>query len=1177
MPNPIDIKGLVLHNRAAGKPDFHDTAPLTADTIKSIKDPDGDAHEKTPTSVPSPFAQMDLVRAAFQNIIAPDNESFGGSNMDFKLVSGCFDVGEVFFNYERYKNDLRLVTWHRNNDLDALLNSSTAGHKRLGKALELFLEQDAATFNFAEMDSLTMLYYKNGIIGGLSPATLFYASANDLSFAKIEMTTDDVLFDNDYDHLYDRDAEYQLFWYALEKAMPDFRHKFRAIANYLRINLSILQTKNPTLYGRIIEMKAHKGEFTYYADAFETVNTQDGKVVSLLDFAIRRRKGTGIADPKDVKNDYRIATTVLPDEENLPMVLRHNHEGKSRTGARLECPFKIDFEGVPHHSLEDVVTREVPGVTSVRAPYFVISDFLEPYLMRMVYPIDTKRYFDGNNKNKKSEKGYLVPIKPLFFKYFTTNDLMGQVKGGKNMLDIEVISAVSVRVTLRVPIHGGESFTEYQRDYITTNFTDIKTPDETQNQGVLVENQFGLTIFPFLKTPAGLNADYRVLTVDRDIQGHTQSNAYNLAFYKNGSTGRLEATAKRERTQKKALVGETISVYVQQQNFDFLRVSNGIANGIIIPKMEDKSGTTKFRFAIDFGTTNTHIEYATGTAAPKALDITDADLQIGCLHDAAFKARDSSINGTNALSIFDAVKFFFHEKISDKGRFRFPQRTALMEDKKLDFGKTMFALSDFNIPFYYERYPEKGYAKVTTNLKWSDFDGTDVAPQKRVEAYLEHLLFMLRAKVLLNGGDIEATEITWFYPYSMTVGKVDKLEETWQTMSHKYFSAAVTPRKVSESLAPFFFFNKTTELKANTNTAACIDIGGGTSDIVVFNENSPVLLSSFRFAANSIFGDAFTEYGGALKNGFVRRYSEKVNELLTKNNLSELKVVSDSIASSEQSADIVAFFFSLENNYVIADKGITVSDTLPYKLSGLLENDSQLKLVFVVFYTALIYHIATLLKAKSIAQPRFISFSGNGSKVLNYITRNDTTLSNLTKIIIEKVYGTPYNSDGLNIVRTTSQPKEVTCKGGLMMQNDPFGNMDFDDLKAVLLGTEQPILTTDTAGFKTQFPTGTAAEPKKTVLYGAITSAVKQSVKKEVENFIDILFEIHEVFSFEDKLNVTFTKDIADLKADLKKDLIDGIDSGLEAHKNLTQPVAETLFFYPITQMLNRLANNIVP
>ena len=56
------------------------------------------ASEEPPTSIPSPFARFDLVRTAFAKL--SQSETLDGEPNDKRLVSECFDVGQIFFNYD---------------------------------------------------------------------------------------------------------------------------------------------------------------------------------------------------------------------------------------------------------------------------------------------------------------------------------------------------------------------------------------------------------------------------------------------------------------------------------------------------------------------------------------------------------------------------------------------------------------------------------------------------------------------------------------------------------------------------------------------------------------------------------------------------------------------------------------------------------------------------------------------------------------------------------------------------------------------------------------------------------------------------------------------------------------------------------------------------------------------
>ena len=51
----------------------------------------------------------------------------------------------------------------------------------------------------------------------------------------------------------------------------------------------------------------------------------------------------------------------------------------------------------------------------------------------------------------------------------------------------------------------------------------------------------------------------------------------------------------------------------------------------------------------------------------------------------------------------------------------------------------------------------------------------------------------------------------------------------------------------------------------------------------------------------------------------------------------------------------------------------------------LLSNDSSLKLLFIYFYSTIIYYVANLMKKNGLQKPRNVMFSGTGSKVLDIV------------------------------------------------------------------------------------------------------------------------------------------------------------------------------------------------
>ena len=152
--------------------------------IDSIPDPIDATNKYEITSIPSPFARMDLVKQAFK-IVAETN--LDGTTAYHKLVSDSLDVGQIFFNIEKYRKQVEIIVWDKTTDLADLLQSDNEAHQRLGKTYDTFLQQDAQEYNFNLMDCIYLLNYidpsshkEMDIIGATSPATLFFTTANDL-------------------------------------------------------------------------------------------------------------------------------------------------------------------------------------------------------------------------------------------------------------------------------------------------------------------------------------------------------------------------------------------------------------------------------------------------------------------------------------------------------------------------------------------------------------------------------------------------------------------------------------------------------------------------------------------------------------------------------------------------------------------------------------------------------------------------------------------------------------------------------------------------------------------------------------------------------------------------------------------------------------------------------------
>ncbi|MBL7837484.1 MAG: hypothetical protein JNM67_08210, partial [Bacteroidetes bacterium] len=186
--------------------------------IEAIKDPEGGSEISLPTAIPSPFARIDLVKTAFRNIAkspnlkayTKDGNVVSGKD-DEKLVSDALDLAEMLFNIDSIKDKIKIIVWDKDSEIEKLKSSSYNGHRQLAETLELYLDQDKESYNFDLLNRLYLVEYNHKIIGCTSPATLFFATANDLSHAQIKLTKNDVTFDDEYTPLYERDSEFQKY------------------------------------------------------------------------------------------------------------------------------------------------------------------------------------------------------------------------------------------------------------------------------------------------------------------------------------------------------------------------------------------------------------------------------------------------------------------------------------------------------------------------------------------------------------------------------------------------------------------------------------------------------------------------------------------------------------------------------------------------------------------------------------------------------------------------------------------------------------------------------------------------------------------------------------------------------------------------------------------------------
>ena len=1104
--------------------DWFECQPYDSKIINDIKDPDGADARKQITSIPSPFARVDLVKTAFAEVVNSGN--LDGDTIYHRMVSETLDVAEIFFNFNmpKIKDNFKIVSWNRQLGMESLLSQ----HKDVAETLEMFLKQDADAYNFGLWQNIYLLQYTGPdskemqIVGLTSPCTMFCSTANNHSaITKNIQFGQDCPFDMDFQPLYKRDENFIKYLYTFRANCDRFSSIFKELDDYMSFTFdNKLSNEMRTI---IRDLRGGANAF----DAYKELKFDAAQTVEILGYLFHT-KGVQTV----LNSDFELKSSITYGDNPLvlPCEIGNTYAHWRYTQDEWGCNHKA-----PYYDPIPINERTLPFDNN-RHPYLTISDLLEDTILEIpdsklerlpngttIGGFNRQWFFDGNrldgdNKVSADAVVTLLPVKPLFFEYFTTDELINGIDG-KQLISIYT-NAAGYRVVLRIPTRKG--FVEFERLYMNTR-------DVTNNKGCRTEldNSFAFALLPPVKARSDEESYYRI-ALSTDF-AHCKTTRMKL--FNNGKELSTEPIVRNDRAEH---VHVSQIIALDHQRFDFIQISDsthGDACGILLPRFRgQQSAGSTYRFAIDFGTTNTHIEYRIGKEKPRPFSISsdNSPMQYLC-------------NYTNKRYVLEAD--MLPSTIGNDSTFSYPTRTALAEPLNLNWQQPVKTMAHVNPAFTYEKRQTYAYTKVTTNLKWENADS------QRAKEYIRSLMLLIRSKVLVEGGSLENTRIAWFYPTAMTQFKQGKLEKEWIDAYRDYFGDNIKNlQPITESEAPYIAYKNANNVTDNVVT---VDIGGGTTDIVVVSNGKLQAISSFRFAADAIFGSGFTDGQGS-PNGIVNHFQKQIADVLENNGMNDLLDILNRLGEQGRSEDIASFLFSLHDNKTVQEKGI--SDKVDF--NAILRDDQDFKLSILLFYVAIIYHISRIMCVKGLPAPRIISFSGNGSKVLQSIG-SERTLNTLTRHIVELSFG----STGINgiEVNTTPHPKEQTCRGGL--QDDQPMEHDEAISKIVILKNRDALYGKDETY-------ATAIEEKE-----------KKLVVASVNEYLDFVKRLNQSFSFADQFGVS-KNSIQHLDGVCRRDLDEYLSKGIyrklnEMNEDTNEKVQETMFFYPLIGVISALNTEI--
>lgn len=1115
-----------LHN-SGGKndsTDWFDCQPYDSTIINDIKDPDGADARKQITSIPSPFARIDLVKTAFAEVVNSGN--LDGDTIYHRMVSETLDVAELFFNFDtpKIKDNFKIATWNRQRELETLRSSN----KDIAETLEMFLNQDADAYNFGRWQNVYLLQYVGPsskelqIVGMTSPCTMFCSTANDnSSIAENIHFGQDSPFDMHFQPLYKRDENFLKYLYTFRANCDLFPSLFKELNDYMSYTFDNKLGDDMRTF-----IRGLMGGGATAFDAYKELRFGAAQAVEILGYTFHTKGSTSV-----INSDFEIRSNIFNGQR--PLVLPCDNGNIYANWRYTQDNWSINHKA-PYYDPNPLNMRMLPSDNN-RYPYLTISDLLEDTIIEIP---DSKRerlpngtslggfnrqwFFDGNrqdadNKPNQDDTVTLLPIKPLFFEYFTTDELINGFEG-KQMISINT-NASGYRVVLRIPTRKG--FVEYERLYMTTR--DIKC-----NKGcrVALDSSFAFAMLPPVKAASDNEAYYRI-AFSTDY-AHSKTTRMKLFFEgKELSAGSIVRNDRSEHVHVSHIIA------LDRQRFDFIQISDSTidAQGIIIPRLRNRqtAGNT-YRFAIDFGTTNTHIEYRIGEEKPQPFSLSDIDSPMQYL-----------CNYSNKRYVLEAD--IMPSAIGNGEMFSYPTRTALAEPMNLNWQQPVKTMAHVNPAFTYEKRQTYAYTQITTNLKWDSSDS------QRAREYIRALMMLIRSKVLVEGGTLENTRIAWFYPTAMSPFRLNNFAAEWDSAYRDFFGGNMNNvQSITESEAPYIAYRKAENVSDNVVT---IDIGGGTTDVVIVSKGQLQAITSFRFAADSIFGSGFTDGQGSL-NGIVKHFQEQISSVLENNGMNDLMDILHRLNEKGRSEDIASFLFSLRDNKAVQAKQI--ADKVDFNIQ--LRNDQEFKLSILLFYISIIYHVASIMRIKGMPAPRIVSFSGNGSKVLRAIGA-ERTINALTRNIVELLFGN-IGSNGID-VKTTANPKEQTCRGGLQ--------------------DEQPMTHEEAISKIVVLKNHSALYPKDETYENAICEEEKKQVVDSVNLFLDFVKQLNQRFSFADQFGVSKSA-LQHLDGVCRRDLDEYLSKGIhrklkEMNDDTQEKVQESLFFYPLTGVLSALNSEI--
>lgn len=992
----IDVQGIGTSPSCVKISDFAGVIdPLSVGSNNSINS----LAEKPASSIPSIFARMIFFRMAFGGIDVSNYVLQPGDPVSVynRAISQCFDLLEIVFNNQ---TGLEVKCFDFNQQIQALNNDGISEHQRF--AISLKEQKDKFLTN---MDCIYLFYLNNKIMGGTSKYSLVFTSPNWSSNRPVKS-------------LLEREEEFRLFVYKYVKAhvsagMGRQNNEEYEFYQYVDNCINAERVANPTVFAKIPTHFTIIDLVNEYPILNKPINGIDTNIL------INTYNGTPIhlySRPKNqFTSDFFIKSTVQQtiDRDHTPLVLSEGQHYGMKYYDQVNWDSATRVPQVEHDPSTPDAKNDLPDCNAYNHPYLTEIDFLEENLLALPFNINESGFYGGIKLN--DELCALIPVKPVYFQYFKPDDLANQMKWDPSTK----IFTLTIPVCNLQGIEKGKI--EFRKNYSASICY-------LADSGAMKQTSLSFGVFPLLRSSDPDFNDYWIMF---GMDAQSQYNDVILHYYNNGNEKELLYDELKRRG------ADYKSWYQHVKEFDFVRIELPKADeeheqvrAIVVPKFNDHKvkdeGTKQCNYAIDFGTTNTHVAYRIDGDDPNSFSEENIKQQVVYLN--GLKST------TGELDIVQAKEYIPHFD-GRNYKYKFPTRTVVNTNGNVtgtEGDSVLFAKT--SIGFHYSNEFVKSQ-RYDTNLKWKYLTTANGVNERNVESFFEEIMRMIRTHWLLQSTNHSVQtyypKIVLTYPLAGVRG-LNKTITGWENAYERVFGVdpMANPAnplilKMVESLAPCVRMI-TTKNATKAGGVLNIDIGGGTTDIQFYKESLEGTWSyydSIKFAGDDLWGignENVSEYLsrpiGVTNNHFTNLAGNKLGN-------ATIRLGNDTLSYSQINFDDC----KEKVNCLLRDNSSNFTNVL----SDFADPDTHTcRLHMFLHYSAIIFHVSKWMKAYNMPIPQTLSFSGLGSLYVKVLFNKIADLTSFSKSLIEKYYGAVAPST-FNVV-FEGQPKNVTAEGAVL-------------------------------------------------------------------------------------------------------------------------------------------------